>query len=230
MTPTTNFKSNGKIIRAEIFDAVGTPNGGLVVVAYGSDGMTDNLSGPWATMIRDYAHALSALSFTTMVPYYFESTNTAPGLRAMETIPMHRDTWQATVADAIAHAKTLRGADAARIGLLGFSLGGHLCLRLRASAKVLVEFFAPEALEFGGLGPAPPLTLHAQIHHGKADSLVPFEPNATHIESQLKREGASCELFSYPGVGHGFSGSDTSNTAARRDSRQRTLDFIQKYL
>jgi hypothetical protein len=36
---------------------------GLVVVAYGSDGLTNNLSGPWATMIRDYAGLLARAGF-----------------------------------------------------------------------------------------------------------------------------------------------------------------------
>jgi dienelactone hydrolase len=228
MTPIT-FKSSGHIIHSELFDAGGTPSGGAVVIAHGSDGMTDNLSGPWGIMIRDYAKELSLKGFTVLVPFYFERTNTTPGLNAMAEILTHRDLWQATVADAIAHVKTLTGVDASRIGLLGFSLGGHLCLRLRASAKVLVEFFAPEGAEYGGLGTVTPLSLHAQIHHGMDDHLVP-PSNATSIESLLKREGASCERFLYPGAGHGFAGPAAGDPAARRDSKQHTLDFIQKYL
>lgn len=51
MQAMTNFSSGGTTIPAELYNPAGTPNGGVVVIAYGSDGMND----PWATMIRDYA-------------------------------------------------------------------------------------------------------------------------------------------------------------------------------
>ncbi|MDQ3583549.1 MAG: dienelactone hydrolase family protein [Pseudomonadota bacterium] len=184
MQAMTNFSSGGTTIPAELYNPAGTPNGGVVVIAYGSDGMND----PWATMIRDYAIQLSQKGFVALIPDYFVSTGTKSGL-ALDAIPIHRDTWQTAVADAVAHAKTLPSVNASRVGLLGFSLGGHLCLRLRATAKVLVEFFAPELAEFGGLGLTKSLTLHAQIHHGLADNLVPFHPNADNIDKTPKTEG-----------------------------------------
>jgi len=46
-----------------MFNAAGAPNGGIVVIAYGSDGMTDDLNGPWAAMIREYAGELSRKGF-----------------------------------------------------------------------------------------------------------------------------------------------------------------------
>jgi hypothetical protein len=53
MATTIRFKSAEAMIPAEMVDATGTPNGGVVVIAFGSDGMTDDLNGPWASMIRD---------------------------------------------------------------------------------------------------------------------------------------------------------------------------------
>src|SRR5262249_47038617 len=78
-----------------------------------------------------------------IIPDYFVKTGTEPGLSALDQIPIHLDAWQATVGDALSHAKSLPGVAATRIGLLGFSLGGHICLRLRAQVRVLVAFFAP---------------------------------------------------------------------------------------
>ncbi|MFH0343750.1 MAG: dienelactone hydrolase family protein [Chromatiales bacterium] len=128
------------------------------------------------------------------------------------------------------YAKTLPGVDASRVGLLGFSLGGHICLRLRAMAKVLVEFFAPEGAEWGGLGSTTSRTLHAQIHHGLADNLVRYVPNAVNIEKILKGEGAVVELCSYEGAGHGFAGDDPANAKARKDAMDGTLSFFIKHL
>ena len=93
--------------------------------------------------------------------------------------------------DAITHATTLPGIDPKRIGLLGFSLGGHLGLRVRSSLKMIVEFFAP-VLDGIGTG-SPGSQLHVQIHHGRTnaatrtgDSLVPFEANAIPIAQELR--------------------------------------------
>ena len=221
------FLSHGKSLSVELYSAVGSPSRGLVVIAYGSDGLTNDLSGPWATMIRDYAGSLAAKGFTAVVPHYLEATDTAPGPGVFEMIPHCRDRWQAALSDAIDHAMALSKTDRKRVGLLGFSLGGHLCLRLRARANVLVEFFAPV---LDGIGP-PGTLAHAQIHHGKADA-VPGTgfPNAEAITETLKREGTATELFAYPGAGHGFAGSDPANKSARDLSKERTLSFFQVHL
>ncbi|SRR6266496_888084 len=226
MSKPTNFTSGGAVIPAEMFDAIGKPNGGVVVIAYGSDGMTDNLNGPWASMIRDYADELSRKGFTTMIPDYFARTGTEPGISALEQIQVHVDTWQATVGDAITHAQTLPGVVASRVGLLGFSLGGHICLKLRAQAKVLVAFFAPV---LQGLGSPLFTALQAQVHHGLADTTVP-SADAKRIDGLLKSEGATSELFLYEGAGHGFAGNDAKNSTARQDSKQRAISVFVRQL
>lgn len=221
-----SFISNGITIQAELFTPLGTLKGGVIVIAYGTDGMTDNLNGPWATMIRDYANELATKGFVALIPDYLGKTGTQPGLSALELINVYRDTWQSTIADAVTHAKTLPGIDTSRIGLLGFSLGGHLCLRLRTNAKVLVEFFAPE---LDGIGTSSSSTLYAQIHRGQADALVPYS-NAVKIDKELRADGASSELYPYPGAIHGFLGDDSANADACKQSKVRTLSFFETHL
>jgi len=174
-------------------------------------------------MIREYAHALSGKNYSALIPDYLKSTNTTPGPDVFAQIPVNLPKWQSAVDCAITHAA------APRIALLGFSLGGHLCLRLRHRAMAVVEFFAPEFLELGGLGAAVPASPHVQIHHGKADTLVPYT-NATRIDRFLKSHGTVPELFSYAGAGHGFAGTDPKNASARRLAKERTLAFIAKHL
>jgi dienelactone hydrolase len=222
MPETTSFTSNSTSIAAELFRPNENANGGVVIIAHGTDGLLE----PWGEQILGYGEALADEGFIAFVPKYFESTQTTPGPAALEAIGRYRDTWQQTLADAASYATTMPGADGARVGLLGFSLGGHLCLRLRSMASVLVAFFAP-ALD---LGPANPNKLFAQIHHGLADGLVPSEQNLPTIVATLENENATYTEYTYSGANHGFTGDDPDNTAARDDSRRRTLQFFIDYL
>jgi dienelactone hydrolase len=228
--PTTEFRSAGQTIPAELFSPSPASRAGVIVIAYGTDGMTNNLTGPWATTIRGYAHELALLGFVALIPDYFAVTRTTPGPQAAASILTQRDTWQRTLSDALAHGASLADVDPARVGLLGFSLGGHLCLRLRARARVLVELFAPAFPELGGLGVASKLELHAQIHHGDADELVPVASNAAKIQRELEANGAASTLYTYPGAGHGFVGADADNTHARAESQARTLACFKAHL
>src|SRR3954465_12750602 len=94
-------------------------------------------------MMRGYATALASKVFTALIPDYFTITCTKLGTVDLQTIFARRAMWQTAIADAAGYARTLAGVDPSRIGLLGFSLGGHLCARARATAKGIVLFFAP---------------------------------------------------------------------------------------
>jgi len=220
-----NFTSQGRLINAELYTPAGPGTAGVVVIAYGSDGLTNQLSGPWATMIRGYAESLTNSGFVTMIPDYLSLTSTSPGVAVLTSIKEHRDKWQAVLLDAIDHAKTLPSVAPARIGLLGFSLGGHLCSRLRKKVRVLVEYFAPV---LDGIGQSGSLS-HAQIHHGKDDKVVDFS-NAEQIKKILEQEGTVADLYPYSGANHGFTGSDQPNSDARTLSKSRTLAFFQAHL
>lgn len=224
MVSTINFTSNGITIPADLYtpdSAASAP--GFIAIAYGTDGML----APWGAQITGYAEALLLRGFVVMIPNYFASTGTTAGPGVFEEIMAHREIWQQALADAVSFAKANLGVDGSRVGLLGFSLGGHLCLRQRSLANILVEFFAPE---LDGLGSSAGLTTHAQIHHGLADQIVPFHPNTDDIKGILEKEGVTVDLFSYPDASHGFIGTETGNTNARTDSMQRTLDCFEKYL
>ena len=229
MPTTSSFLSHGKRIDAELHSPTGSGSRGFVVVAYGTDGFTDHLSGQWKTMIRGYTEDLARAGFFAMIPDYFARTGTAPGEQAMLGTLNLRSAWEAALLDAIAHAKTLPQVDGSRIGLLGFSLGGHLCLRIRSAAapKALVSFFAPV---FDSIGPAGRVP-KAELHHGKADQLPATKfPNAEQIERTLNAEGTNTTLFPYPGAIHGFIGEDDDNKNARTQSKARVLSFFTAQL
>jgi dienelactone hydrolase len=99
MSTSDKFNSGGKIIQAELFNPSGTPNGGAIVIAFGTHGMLET----WGSEIRAYADALSQKGFVAIIPDYFVSTSSKPGLEALQEISIHRDTWQETIANAVAH-------------------------------------------------------------------------------------------------------------------------------
>jgi dienelactone hydrolase len=227
ITKTTLTLTSGKgALSAGLYTPAGVAKG-LVVIAYGSDGLTDDLSGPWKTMIEGYAQALAEQGFHAVIPDYLSVTDTHPGPAVFDVMARHRDTWQAALSDATDQVVASTRTDPAHVGMLGFSLGGHLVLRLRGKARVLVEYFAPL---LDGIG-AQRGTANAQIHHGQADHLPGTGfANATEVAATLKSEGSLTELFAYPGAGHGFIGTDQANQDARDLSKARTLSFFQAHL
>jgi dienelactone hydrolase len=225
MSDVINVNSHGTPISTEVFKPQGRVDGAAVVLAHGSDGLTP----PWADLIREFAADLAGQGFTAFIPSYFEKTGTAAGPGVFGQIPVNLDSWIATVGDVVAHVRTLPDIAAQRVGLLGFSLGGHICLRLRGVTPAMVDFFAPELRQIGGLGARQPATARIEIHHGLADLLVPFSETQA-IAAALKDEGAIPEVFSYEGAGHGFAGADANNATARRSSKYRTLAFFGQHL
>lgn len=203
---------------------------GLVVIAYGIDGYTNHLNGPWREMIEKFAEELEASGFAVSIPDYLTATNLAPGQNLWESIPLYRDKWQDVVSQAIDEAEALPGVDASRIGLLGFSLGGHLCLRLRARAKVVVGYFAPLLPLLGGIDAAGPIEF-VQIHHGEADPLPPTNPAvAAQIRQIISKEGTPTELWLYPGAGHGFGSGSDADDEALAVSNTRTVECFAERL
>ena len=241
MSRTDTVRSGAAGVPVQVFDPPGAPNGGVIIIAPGSDGMNE----PWDDMINGYADSLAQKGFIAIIPNYFAVTDTDPGPGVFTLIGKHGPAWQQAISDTIDYAKTLALVDATRVGLLGFSLGGYLCLRLRAKAKVLVEFFAPY---FEGIGSPGTLT-HAEIHHGEDDRLpVTKFLFGEKIRDVLLKETAT-QLFKYEYAGHGFitessladtakakaliavlGGTDSGNAKAQKDSKDSTMKFFEMHL
>ena len=210
-----------------------------VIIAYGSDGLV----APWKAEIENFAKKLAEAGILALVPDYFEVDPPTPyGNRAASfasILPRHEQ-WARVLRDAVETAKTLPNIDDSKVGLLGFSLGGFLALRIRDAVNTLVEHYAPYRfppnVDLGretplkGLGPNKNTALQAAIHHGKADALVPINLNASSIKADLITDGATVTTTYYPGAGHGFQGSDTENTSARNDSLRDTIKFFTDHL
>jgi len=232
--------SPGPSMNAELYEPVGAAPTGIVIISYGVDGLTDTPERPWGRMMRGYAEDLAKAGIAAIIPEYFQVTDTKPGeplvqimMSDIPKIMSLRTSWEHALSLAINDGKFRFGLDHANTGLLGFSLGGHLCLRIRANVNVLVEYFAPDFGDIGGPGNL----AHAQIHHGTADNFPRTEfANAGRIEAILKDEKTvsgqktQTRVFPYLGAGHGFIGNDAANKTAREESKKRTLEFFDTHL
>jgi len=227
----TTFYSGGKPIRVELFLPAVRGLHPAVVVAYGTEGMGVIQGFDAGAAIRDYAGDLASMGFVVLLPHYFDRTTTTPGIETVFPVyAEHRDEWLDTLRDCLKYATTrTTDVDKTKIGLLGFSLGGHLALRQAKSGtgiavSAVVEFFAPISMLSGGLGDQigdlPPV----QIHHGTADSLVSMA-QCDELEGLLKGGRVDYERYDYLGEGHGFRGA-----SAIKESKQHTADFFNKHL
>lgn len=218
MRTTSSFTSNGRSIRAEIYEPqtlVSEPLGS-VIVAHGFDGLSP--TGGAGETIRSFARGLAGAGFRVVVPHYLQSTfggdpTERRGVSAavFATLGPQRDTWAHVLSDAARFAAKLPHASG-RCALAGFSLGGHLAVVEPQFAEAhrfdaLVNFYGPMGMLGLGfafnLGQLPRL----QIHHGSRDSFVP--PGETHdLHAALlkanKYPSVDYELRWHAGERHAF--------------------------
>lgn len=229
------FESGGETITVDLFlPAVG----GLhpaVVVAYGTEGLGVIHGFDAGAAIRDFAEYLANTGFVALVPHFFERTKTPPGIETVSQVyAQYRDEWVDTLGDCLNYAASrTTDVDKTKMGLLGFSLGGHLALRqakggMGIAVGAVVEFFAPISMLPGGLGDQIGNLPPVQIHHGAADTTVPIT-QSKELECLLvaagKVKGVDYERHNYPGEGHGFRGAP-----AIKSSKLLTADFFKKHL
>jgi dienelactone hydrolase len=230
MSTQESYPSAAGPIPVEVFDPPGTGDHPAVVVVYGTEGMNE----PFGPLIRNFAKSLAAAGMVALIPDYLRSTATAAGTASVwEALDTSRDAWVGSIADAARFADGRGGVKKGKFGLVGFSLGGNLALRLAKSpgavprALAVIDFFAPIS-EAGGIGPGvtnlPPL----QIHHGAADIIVPTSQSAELmrlLDEAHKTKGTDYFYFEYPGEGHGF-----KDASAINDSTARATDFLRNNL
>lgn len=210
-----------------------------VIIAYGSDGLAPK----WKPEIERHAKELASVGILALIPDYFDKDPPTPhdsSASVFSQILFRHQEWAQVLRDAVDAAKKLSNINASKVGLIGFSLGGFLGLRIRDSVNVMAEYFSPYQFPPNvDLGPLTPLkglgananpTLKILIHHGKADSFVPINLNASRIKADLVAEGATVTVNYHPGANHGFHGDDPENRAARKTSLDETVRFFIDHL
>jgi len=140
------FNSGGNPITVDVFLPAA---GGLhpaIVVAYGTEGLGVIRGYDAGAAIRGFAEYLADAGFVVLVPHYFERTQTLPGFETVLPVyARYRDGWLETLDDCLNYAASRTAdVDKTKIGLLGFSLGGHLrgAAAIKSSKQRTADFFS----------------------------------------------------------------------------------------
>lgn len=225
MATQETFTSGSQPVSMDVYlpPSGGTPP--AVLILHGSFGLLPQ----YRADIVSFADALLGQGIASAMPYYLESTKTAPGLDVLSLIRPNSPTWRQACADALSLMAKDRRFDGSRLAVLGFSLGGYLALSLAmdppagAVLKGVVDFFGPTQ----SLGSNWARFPRALILHGTKDPLVDIS-ESEHLVAQLdaagKKEGLDYVFERHEGEGHGFKG------AALTKSRASTVDFMKKAL
>jgi carboxymethylenebutenolidase len=213
---TESLATGGVEITVECFEPEGAGPFPALVALHGSNGMTNG-----APLVRAFALPVVSVGFAVYLPHYFERTGTRrsdPETSRRNFLP-----WMQAVADTVGFATIQPKVDAARVGVIGMSLGAFLGLAVAsedARVKAVVDFFGglPEPFISRLVTMAPTLILH-----GEADPIVPVE-EAHRLRAALEARGVPHETKIYPGEGHIFS------PMAGLDAARRTMQFLNRHL
>ena len=211
------YDSGGVPIPVEVFEPTTPPPHPAVLIVHGSAGL-----GPqFRPDIVSFADALAGAGIVAMLPHYFVSAGMRADDNGLPLIERHLPTWLKACHDALVFMSRDARCNASKLGVLGFSFGAHLTLRLGMDPpagivpRALVDFFGPTVsvpLD-GPWARMPPLL----IQHGDDDHLVP-PSESQHLIAKLKgagkRETHDFEVRWYKGQGHVFD--STSLTEARK--------------
>ncbi|HEX6700722.1 MAG TPA: prolyl oligopeptidase family serine peptidase, partial [Gaiellaceae bacterium] len=218
-----DFPSQGGMVRAALCRPAGSAEAPALVVLHGCGG----IGGIDEVLARD----LPAHGVATFYVDYF-GLMPPPGRRgfcgAAGRIGRAFPVWQQIVVDATAALRRTPGIDPARVGALGWSMGGGLALATaqygaggtplrRSPFRVLVLL---STYDDSSNARAMPPTL--VLSGGRRDA-VP-ESDAIGLSRALRRAGVPVVLHVYPGGTHAWKG------AQRVAAERWTLAFLRRYL
>lgn len=138
------------------------------------------------------------------------------------------------------YLKSHKSVDAAKLGIIGFCMGGRVAYLMAAASpsfSAAVSYYGGSIFRSLGEGSTPfdrsaEICCPIQGHFGEEDKNPSLE-DMQKLDAQLTKFGKAHEFYSYPGAGHGFlDRHHASKYHAQADqiSWPRTVDFLRRHL
>jgi len=235
VTPTIELPvADGTILPLYDVSPDGEPTG-VVVIIQEAFGVNDH--------IEDVARRFVDAGFRAVAPHLFHRTGD-PRLgyeRFTDTMPHTQAlTLDGIAADIDATVKHLEddGVADARIGFVGFCMGGTVALIAAATRPIGagVSFYGGGILE-GRFGGPPLVELAPQLRapwlglYGDEDQTIPIEQVAA-LGEAASAAAVPTEIIRYPGAGHGFhcDARASYDEPAALDAWARCVAWLREYL
>lgn len=179
--------------------------------------------------IKDVADRLAAEGYLALAPDLYHGQSTVEAEEAQHL--MEGLDWALATREMKAAADHLRGQGCAKVGAIGFCMGGALSCIASATAGI------DAAAAFYGFPPPPnpmdtpcPPTL---VLFGEDENFFSIPDARAWAEKQRAAGVADSEVVVYPGAGHAFFNDtrpDAYHEASARDAWKRSLELFARHL
>ena len=226
-----NIKVDGSNMRAYVSAPDGSSKFPGIVVVQGQTGVDDFL---------EFSRMVAGEGFVAAAPDLYHRD--PPDCKDDAPTRRMRLTDQTVIADinaTVGFLKSQPAVDSARIGIVGFCMGGravYLMSAVNADLKAGVMYYGGDPFHAWGKGPSP-FERTAQIHcpvmgHFGEDDKNPSPADMRKLDAEMTRLGKLHEFHSYANAAHAFAnfGSANYREHAAKASWPRTFGFFAKHL
>jgi carboxymethylenebutenolidase len=209
----------------------GGPVPGIIVV-HGQSGLE--------TFIKETTHMLALQGYAAIAPDLYHRDG--PDCKDDNMTKKSRVRDSNIIADitgAMQHLKNHRPVDGARLGIVGFCMGGRIVYLMSAASrdlKTAVMFYGSSTMTPFGEGPSPfdrtrEISCPIQGHFG-ADDQNPSPDDMRKLDAELTRWNKPHEFHTYAGVAHAFANAGSANYRphAAALAWPKAMEFFSRHL
>jgi len=222
------YPSEGVTVRAYLVGEKGSTKRPAIIVVQEWWGLSDH--------IKDIARRIANEGYVAIAPDLYSrlgykvTTDSNEAGKLMNAL--RQEDGLKDLNATVSYLKTVPEADANRVGVTGFCMGGSYALMVpcvNPAVKAAVPFYGwipnPDT-------PLQKLACPILYFYGEEDGFIP-KAEVQRLAAALKKYNKPGEIKTYPGAGHAFFRDTDKNVykpAAAKDAWARTLAFFKKYL
>ena len=178
--------------------------------------------------IKEVCDRFAANGFLALAPDLYHGKSTVEEAEAQHL--MQGLDWARATAEITAAVKSLRERGCAKVGVVGFCMGGALAMMALAKAGV------DAGVAFYGFPPQGPprgqICAPSRVFFGEHEGFFPVDDATAWVEEQ-KKAGVDSEIVIYPNAGHAFFNNHRPEVyvdTAAKDAWNRTLKLFRDHV